>query len=145
VRRIRVWVVLGLVGAAAIAFLGPMSTAVGFFSRGFSLDVSLGGPAKIVAKGAGVDVPVKVTCTGQWADVTVSVTEKNGGTVASGTTYNVNVPCVGGIQTQIVRVNASAGKVFKKGTASATAHIEGYGNGVFGTADSAAVIGIVTK
>jgi hypothetical protein len=144
VRRIRTWVVLALVGAAVIAFLGPMSTAVGFFSRGFSLDAKPSSPAKLLAKGAAVTEPVLVTCTGRFAYLTLTITERNGSTVASGTASNVPVPCNGGIQTMNVTVAAAGGRVFKKGTANADVDIFGCGS-VCGEERSSALITIASK
>jgi hypothetical protein len=120
----RVWLVLGLVGAALIAILGPASSAVGFFSRGLSLDVKVQSPAVLVGKGAAVNQPLYVTCTSRNADLYVQVTQRVGSAIAQGFAYQ-NVTCAGGIQTVNVTVTASGGKAFKKGTAVVSAQIYG--------------------
>jgi hypothetical protein len=138
------WLVLGLVGAAAIAVVGPLSNAVGFFSRGLSLGVTVQSPASITAKGAGLVVPLSVTCTGSFADLNVQVTERVGSVVTQGSGY-ASVPCVGGIQQMKLTVTPAGGKAFKKGSAVVQAQIFGCNNQICGSDSATATVDVSQK
>jgi hypothetical protein len=96
---------------------------VGFFSPPLLLEIHVNSPATLVAKGAGVNVSVTFECAGaRTADINVSVTERSGSQIAQGFGF-VEVGCTGSTQNVVVLVTASSGKVFKKGSAIATASI----------------------
>jgi hypothetical protein len=121
--RVATAVVAILLGGL-LALTATSGPAVAFFSGGLFLDVQVESPAHLVARGAAVDVPLEVTCnaTGT-AFVEVSVTQKSGSGVAQGF-GSTQVGCTGSGQQIVVRVRAS-GKVFKQGTAVASAEIFG--------------------
>ena len=123
-RWIRLALVLALTGAAIAALIGPVSTAVGFFSPPLSLDVRIKSPATLVARGAAVDVPLDVVCTSRRADVFVQVRQRAGSEIAQGDAFR-EITCEGDIQEVTVTVFADGGKAFKKGTAVAEAQIFG--------------------
>ena len=126
--KLRTKLVAALVALAAGALLAlfvSSGPAVAFFSGGLFLDVQVGSPARLVARGAAVDVPLEVTCnaTGT-AFVSVSVTQKSGSGVAQGS-GSTQVGCTGSGQQVTVRVQASGAKTFKQGPAVASAEIFG--------------------
>jgi hypothetical protein len=90
------------------------------------LDVQVGSPARMVARGAAVDVPLEVTCNAapNTAFVQVVVTQRAGSGVAQGS-GSTAVGCTGSGQQVTVRVQAFGGKAFKQGTAVASAEISG--------------------
>lgn len=84
-------------------------------------------PATLVARGAGINVPVTVTCSGPDVPnvaVGLNVTERAGSDVAVGIGA-AGFDCTGTSQTSLVLVtptfggfpSVTAGKAFKKGTA----------------------------
>lgn len=122
------------IGAAALAagggfvIFGSDSPAVAYSSPPVFLDISIGSPAHLVAKGAAVQVPVTTSCTtpdGQ-AYVSVSITERVGGKKTATGSQNFFVPCVGSRQTTLVTISSSNGVAFAKGTAYASGYIEDY-------------------
>ena len=104
--------------------LGPLSSAVGFFSGGLSLDVRIQSPATLLSRGAAITVPLEVVCTSNQADVFVQVTQRAGSEIAQGFGQKT-ITCEGDLQTVNVTVAANGGKAFKKGTAVAQAEIFG--------------------
>jgi hypothetical protein len=131
-------IILGSV-LALFAITGP---AVAFFSGGLFLDVQVNSPAHLVARGAAVDVPLEVTCNATGSvDVFVSVTQKSGSGVAQGF-GSTRVGCTGSGQQVTVRVQASGGKIFKQGTAVASAEIFGCNNVTCGSETDSEVIDI---
>jgi hypothetical protein len=122
-RWIKVGVVVALVSAAIAALIGPVSTAVGFFSPPLSLDVKVNSPATLVSKGAAVNVPLDVVCTSKQADLFVRVNQRAGSQIAQGDAYKL-ITCEGDLQQVTVTVFAN-GKAFKKGTGVAEAEIFG--------------------
>jgi hypothetical protein len=116
---------VALAAGALLALFASSGPAVAFFSGGLFLDVQVESPARLVARGAAVDVPLEITCnaTGS-AFVQVNVTQKAGSGVAQGF-GSTEVGCTGSGQHVTVRVLASAGKTFKQGTAVASAEIFG--------------------
>ncbi|HEY0166263.1 MAG TPA: hypothetical protein VGB75_04395 [Jatrophihabitans sp.] len=113
-----------LVGGSALVLLSPSSPALAYYSGGLHLDVTPQSPASLVSRGAAVDVPVDVDCNASTADVRLRVTERVGSETATGYSYT-QVACTGGHQRVLIRVPASTGKAFAKGTAVATAEIWG--------------------
>jgi hypothetical protein len=124
VKRVRLWLALGLVAVAAVAVLGPASSAVGFFSRGLTLTIQVKSPATLHAKGAAIDVPIDVVCTSPTAFVDVQVTQRvGGGSLAQGF-GGQRITCTGQVQGITVTMAAN-GSAFKNGTAFAQATISG--------------------
>ena len=120
----RLGVMLALATLAVAAVLGPIGSAVGFFSGGLFLDVQVESPAKLIARGAAIDVPLEVTCTSPAADIFVSARQRvGGGNVAQGSGFE-HIACTRSRQRVTVTVFAS-GAAFKKGTALASAEIFG--------------------
>jgi hypothetical protein len=108
-------------GAAATLAL-PALPAVGTHSALVPHDIEIAGPVTLVAKGAGVIVPVEVTCpSGSTGFVDVRVTERRGNRVSSGF-GGTTVACTGSEQTVEVLVTANQG-AFKKGTALVQANL----------------------
>jgi hypothetical protein len=132
--------VVALLLGGLLALFATSGPAVAFFSGGLFLDVQVQSPARLVARGAAVDVTLEVTCSGtSTADVFVSVSQKAGSGVAQGSGF-ASVGCTGSGQQVIVRVQASGGKTFKQGTAVASAEIFGCGTRVCGSeTDSEAI------
>jgi hypothetical protein len=97
----------GRPGAPCTRHRSCPAAIVAFFSGGLFLDVQVESPARLVARGAAVDVPLEVTCSGtSSADVFVSVSQKAGSGVAQGSGFT-SVGCTGSGQQVIVRVQAS--------------------------------------
>jgi hypothetical protein len=117
-------VVVAIVLGGVLALFATSGPAVAFFSGGLFLDVQVGSPATLVARGAAVDVPLEVTCNATFADVSVNVTQRSGSGVAQGF-GSTGVGCTGSGQQVVVRVQAFGGKPFKQGTAVASAEIFG--------------------
>jgi hypothetical protein len=117
---------LAVAGGAAVAITSTASPALAFFSPPLLLQAQAMSPATLVAKGAGVDVTVQVECAGSDdASVSVTLTEKVGGKVASGGA-GTPVSCTGQNQNLVIRVTAqSGGKAFTKGSAIADTFITG--------------------
>jgi hypothetical protein len=135
-------VVVALLLGGLLALFATSGPAVAFFSGGLFLDVQVGSPARLVARGAAVDVPLEVSCGGtSRADVVVSVTQKSGSGVADGFGFT-SVGCTGSGQQITIRVQASGGKTFKQGPAVASAEIFGCGRSVCGSETDSEVIAI---
>jgi hypothetical protein len=116
------------VGGAVAAFT-PAAPAVAFFSQGLFLDVQVESPGTLLARGAAVDVPVEVTCNASQAFVSVTLTQRVGSEIASGSGF-ATVGCTGGGQRIVVTVTAFGDKAFRKQTAFAEATISGCNDGV---------------
>lgn len=113
-----------LIGGTALALFSPSSPAVAYYSGGLHLDVTPMSPASLVSRGAAVDVPVDVYCNATYAELYLRVTERVGSQTAVGGSYQ-RVACTGSHQRVLVRVPASSGKAFAKGSAVATADLWG--------------------
>ncbi|MDQ1743936.1 MAG: hypothetical protein QOE23_2275 [Pseudonocardiales bacterium] len=114
-----------LAGGAAVVLLSPSSPALAYYSGGLHLDATALSPATLVSRGAAVDVPIDVDCNAQqYAYVNVRLTERVGSQTAVGGSY-AQVACTGGHQRILVRVPASSGKAFAKGSAVASVDIYG--------------------
>ncbi len=134
--------VVAIVLGGLLALFATTGPAVAFFSGGLFLDVQVESPARLVARGAAVDVPLEVTCNAiGTASVNVSVTQKAGSGVAQGFGFD-NVGCTGSGQQVTIRVQASGGKTFKQGPAVATAQIFGCNNTTCGSETDSATIDI---
>jgi hypothetical protein len=118
--------VAAIVAGVLIALFVVSGPAIAFFSGGLFLDVHVQSPATLAARGAAVDVPLKVTCnTAEGVFVFVTVTQHSGSGVAQGSA-STSVGCTGSAEQIVVRVSAtSGGKTFKKGTAAATGQVFG--------------------
>jgi hypothetical protein len=115
---------------------------VAFSSGGLFLDVQVESPARLVSRGAAVDVTLEVTCNSPFGvDVFVRVTQKSGSGVAQGSAFE-SVGCTGSGEQVVVRVPASGGKAFKQGTAVASAEIFGCNNVTCGSETDSEVIDI---
>ena len=132
--------VVAIILGSVLALFATTGPAVAFFSGGLFLDVQVGSPAHLVARGAAVDVPLEVTCNATGSvDVFVSVSQKAGSGVAEGF-GSANVGCTGSGQQITVRVRATGGKTFKQGTAVASAEIFGCNNVTCGSETDSEVI-----
>jgi len=118
--------VAAILAGLVLALFATASPAVAFFSGGLFLDVQAKSPASLVARGAGVDVPLEVICNATGgASVQVTVTQHAGSGVAQGS-GSTTVGCTGSGQQILVRVFAtSGGKSFNQGTAVVNAGIFG--------------------
>jgi hypothetical protein len=118
-------VVVAIALGGLLALFATSGPAVAFFSGGLFLDVQVQSPARLVARGAAVDVPVEVTCNASGpVDVFVNVSQKSGSGVAQGF-GSASVGCTGSGQQIVVRAQAFGGKAFKQGTAVASAEVFG--------------------
>jgi hypothetical protein len=134
--------VVAILLGGLLALFATSGPAVAFFSGGLFLDVQVESPARLVARGAAVDVPLEVTCSGTTrVDVYVTVTQRSGSGVAEGFGYT-EVGCTGSGEQVIVRVRASGAKAFKQGTAVVTAEVFGCGTRVCGSETDSEVIEI---
>jgi hypothetical protein len=116
-------------GAAAAIALGPAGLAVGQSSaptvgqssQPIQVQLVVNSPARLVARGAGVDVSATVSCSGQFVisgSVTVNVTEKVGKNLATG--YGeTGFDCMGGTaqNVEVLAIANPGGKAFVKGSA----------------------------
>ena len=132
--------VVAIVLGGLLALFATSGPAVAFFSGGLFLDVQVQSPARMLARGAAVDVPLEVTCnaTGP-AFVFVSVTQKAGSGVAE-RFGSASVGCTGSGQQVTVRAQASGGKTFKQGPAVASAEVFGCNNVTCGSETDSEVI-----
>lgn len=134
--------VVAILAGSVLALFATTGPAVAFFSGGLFLDVQVESPARLVSRGAAVDVTLEVTCNSPFgADVFVSVTQKSGSGVAQGFGFE-NVGCTGSGEQVVIRVQASGGKTFKQGTAVASAEIFGCNNVTCGSETDSEVIEI---
>jgi hypothetical protein len=112
-------------GAAAAAALGPAGPAVGQSSPPIQLQIQVNSPATLVARGAGADVSVTATCSGNLVDsasIFVGLTEAVGKNLATGS-GSALVDCTGTTQAVNVVVVAQSGSAFRKGSAQVNATI----------------------
>jgi hypothetical protein len=143
-RWVRLGAILALTSVAVIALLiGPMSSAVGFFSGGLSLDVQVQSPATLVSRGAAISVPLEIVCTSRQAEVDIQISQRAGSAIAQGFAFE-EVTCEGDLQHVDMTVFAN-GNAFKKGTAVVQAQIFGCLGRVCGSESDTAEIAIVKK
>ncbi len=106
-----------------LAFAIPALPAVGQASPPAVISVEVGDEATLVARGAAVSVPVEVQCPpGSRGYLRVSVTQRAGSRIASGSAFTSDFVCTGATQTVHVVVPAQ-GQAFKKGPAFAEAFL----------------------
>ena len=133
---------VAILAGASLALFAPSGPAVAFSSGGLFLDVQVQSPARLVSRGAAVDVTLEVTCNSPFgADVFVTVTQRSGSGVAQGF-GSESVGCTGSGEQVVIRVQASGGKAFKQGTAVASAEIFGCNNVTCGSETDSEVIDI---
>jgi len=112
------WLNSALALGAALGIAGTVGVlpAVGQSSPPSS-PIKLGTTAHIIAKGAAAKPYALVVCQpGDFAQLSISLSEKSGHGIASGTGYVDTIPCSGQIQTISIPV-AAFGKPFVKGVA----------------------------
>ena len=139
-----------VIGAVALVTGGGIATAVGVLpalgqSSPPSSPVILGSTAQIVAKGAGANPFAYVACdpSSFTASLTITLTEKSGKGIASGT-GNIEVTCNGQIETITVPM-AATGKPFVKGTAFGQASLFACGPNSCGTTNVSGNVKMTTK
>jgi hypothetical protein len=116
--------VVAILAGASLALFAPSGPAVAFSSGGLFLDVQVQSPARLVSRGAAVDVTLEVTCNAPGPFVQVALTQRSGSGLAQGF-GSEQVGCTGSGELVVIRARASAGKAFKQGTAVADAEIFG--------------------
>jgi hypothetical protein len=112
------WLISALTIGAACGLAGTMGAlpAVGQSSPPSS-PVVMGSSAHILFHGAAAKAFAYVVCQpGDYANLTISLTERSGRGIASGTATQYPINCTGQIETITLPVPAS-GKPFVKGTA----------------------------
>jgi hypothetical protein len=133
--RAAVALTVALLAAGSFALLAPAGPAVAFSSGGVFLDVQVEEPAHLVARGAGVDVPLEITCGGVRGTVFVFVTVTQ--RVSKGVAFgdgSGEFACTGGGQDVTVRVTADpSGKAFIRANAVIEAEIFGCGTRICGS------------
>jgi hypothetical protein len=134
--------VVAILAGSVLALFATTGPAVAFFSGGLFLDVQVESPARMVSRGAAVDVTLEVTCNSPFgADVFVTVTQRSGSGVAQGF-GSETVGCTGSGEQVVIRAQAFGGKAFKQGTAVVSAEIFGCNNVTCGSETDSEVIEI---
>jgi hypothetical protein len=117
------------IGAAALAagggfaVFGSAAPAVAYSSPPLFLDITIQSPGTLVAHGAAVSVPVRVSCSsGSSASVYLSLTERVGKKTASGAA-SVEVGCTDARETIVITVPSQDGVAFAKGSGFAQGQI----------------------
>jgi hypothetical protein len=132
--RTRIAAAIAAIGAGgALAALAPAGPAVAEESPPFVVDIEVGSPATLLARGIAVSVPVEVTCPSDaaYASVSVSIAERVGAQIVRGSGY-LNLNCTGQPETHQVVVQAysydgsDGGTTFRPGSALATANMWAY-------------------
>jgi hypothetical protein len=125
-----------------LALFATSGPAVAFFSGGLFLDVQVESPARLLARGAAVEVPLEVTCNAVGTvDVQVTVTQRSGSGATQGFGFD-QVGCTGAGEQVTVVVQVFGAKAFKQGTAVATAEVFGCNNVTCGSETDSEVIEI---
>jgi hypothetical protein len=134
--------VVALLLGGLLALFTTSGPAVAFFSGGLFLDVQVESPARLLARGAAVEVPLEVTCNAiGTVDVQVTVTQRSGSGATQGFGFE-QVGCTGSGEQVTVVVQVFGAKAFKKGTAVATAEVFGCNNVTCGSETDTEVIDI---
>jgi hypothetical protein len=134
--------VIAIVLGGLLALFATSGPAVAFFSGGLFLDVQVESPARLLARGAAVEVPLEVTCNAVGTvDVNVTVTQHSGSGATQGFGSD-QVGCTGAGQRVSVVVQVFGAKAFKKGTAVASAEVFGCNNVTCGRETDTEVIDI---
>jgi hypothetical protein len=132
--------VVAILLGGLLTLFATSGPAIGFFSAGLFLDVQVESPARLLARGAAIEVPLEVTCNASGTvDLFVSVSQRSGSGVAEGF-GSESVPCSGSGEQVTVTVQATGGKVFKKGTAVVTAEVFGCNEAICGSETDSEVI-----
>jgi hypothetical protein len=133
--------VVAIILGSVLALSATSGPAVAFSSGGLFLDVQVES-ARLVSRGAAVDVTLEVTCNSPFgADVFVTVTQRSGSGVAQGF-GSETVGCTGSGEQVVIRAQAFGGKAFKQGTAVVSAEIFGCNNVTCGSETDSEVIDI---
>ncbi|GAA0240601.1 hypothetical protein GCM10010492_44700 [Saccharothrix mutabilis subsp. mutabilis] len=112
--------VVAVAGAAVFASVLPGSADVAAQSPSLGA-VRVESPAILEARGAAVRVSVTIVCpAGYPTSVNLTVTQRSGGGVATGSDYKSPVTCTGTAQTIELTPTAN-GEAFRRGTAFASA------------------------
>lgn len=107
------------------ALVLPASPAVAYYSGGLFLDILAESPARLLANGAAVDVPIQYTCNASSSTIYVSVSQRvANGDLATGFA-STQVLCTGAHQRTTITVPASGAKAFAKGNAFVSSNING--------------------
>ena len=126
-RRVRFPLIAALAVAvgAIVAMAMPAGASVSLQSQSPPVAaVKLGPKAKLNAKGAVVFPTVKVTCVpGEFAQLTVQVTEAVGNNIASGASSQEVSPCTGAVQKFTIAVTP-VNHPFRKGVAFGQAWLD---------------------
>ena len=134
--------VVALLLGGLLALFATSGPAVAFFSGGLFLDVQVDSPARLLARGAAVEVPLEVTCNAVGTvDVQVTVTQRSGSGATQGFGFD-QVGCTGAGEHVTLVVQVFGAKAFKKGTAVATAEVFGCNNVTCGSETDSEVIDI---
>ena len=134
-----------LAGGVALALLSPAAPALAFDSGGLHLELAVQSPATLLARGVAADVLVDVTCNSSYPiSLNVYLSERVGKGIANGGGY-VYLACTGSPQRVVVRVVATSGTPFARGTAVASGYLYGCDETVCGTADAEIVTVKITK
>jgi hypothetical protein len=140
-RKVAVAITVALLTAGSLTLLAPAGPAVAFFSGGLFLEIQVEEPARLVARGAAVDVPLEVTCNAtEPVLVSVTVTQRVGRGVAVGSGF-ASFGCTGSGQDVTVRVTASpAGSAFTRGRAVVDAEVFGCRPNICGSETDSEVV-----
>jgi hypothetical protein len=134
--------VVALLLGGLLALFATSGPAVAFFSGGLFLDVQVESPARLLARGAAVEVPLEVTCNAVGTvDVQVTVTQRSGSGATQGFGFE-QVGCTGAGEQVTVVVQVFGAKAFRKGTAVVTAEVFGCNNVTCGSETDTEVIEI---
>jgi hypothetical protein len=134
--------VVAIILGSVLALFATTGPAVAFSSGGLFLDVQVES-ARLVSRGAAVDVTLEVTCNASSpVDVFVTVSQRSGSGVAAGSGF-ASFGCTGSGQQVVVRVTASpSGKSFKQGAAVVDAEVFGCRPNICGSETDSEVIDI---
>ncbi|MGF1646049.1 MAG: hypothetical protein ACFCVF_03880 [Kineosporiaceae bacterium] len=120
--------------AGAATLLMPGSPALAYISPPLVLLAEPESPARLVAQGAAVDVTVEYSCAADFMGIGLSVRERVGRAVASGS-GGVSVPCDGRTHRTVIRVPADGGgPAFTRGSAAVETFVDGCRTGDDGLA-----------
>jgi hypothetical protein len=114
---------LAVAAGGGVAAALPASPAVAYYSPPLFLDITVGDPGRLLARGSAVEVPVEVTCNpGATAYVWLSVTQTVGNKIAKSDGY-ATVGCTGAHQVVLVTAVAGSGQAFRIGKALAEGEV----------------------
>jgi hypothetical protein len=132
--------VVAILLGGLLALFATSGPAVAFFSGGLFLDVQVDSPARLLARGAAIEVPLEVTCNAVGTvEVQVTVTQRSGSGATQGFGFE-KVGCTGAGEQVTVVVQVFGPKAFRKGTAVVTAEVFGCNNVTCGSETDTEVI-----